>query len=201
MSARRLPSSKLNAKSRIVHGVELVDCEQDAVQQVQHRTTGKKRSIPNDLQSTLFHEKVYEFRRRYPHVFIDQAPVFRWLVQFPNGSTMRYRTARELRDATGLSRAAFENLANGILPQQGEEENYPQIHAIFQTWNEAALPDSTAARQAYRGNGHSWATRPASHAGCVLGKSISERADCGRENGKALSKERSRVRTTNFIAV
>jgi hypothetical protein len=150
MSARRLPSSKLNAKSRIVHGVELVDCEQDAVQQVQHRTTGKKRSIPNDLQSTLFHEKVYEFRRRYPHVFIDQAPVFRWLVQFPNGSTMRYRTARELRDATGLSRAAFENLANGILPQQGEEENYPQIHAIFQTWNEAALPDSTAARQAYR---------------------------------------------------
>jgi hypothetical protein len=106
--------------------------------------------IPADLKSISFVDKAHEYQLKYPRHFIRTAPLFRWLVQFPDGATRRYVTALELKSDIGLGRAAFENLASGILPQHGKSECFPEIFPIFQTWDGFELPDSSVARQRYR---------------------------------------------------
>jgi hypothetical protein len=106
---------------------------------------------PHDLTGNTFVERVRAFTSKYStRVHLTLAPVFKFLVVHPNGTTRRYRSAIEARSSECWSRREMEAFVSGLVPNGWREEDCPVITTVSQTWDEKTLPTGSYPRQLYR---------------------------------------------------
>jgi hypothetical protein len=112
--------------------------------------------LVRDVTGSSFPELVRNFTRKYSdvrdlgRVHVTLAPVFKYQVVHPNGTTRRYRSAIEARSSEGWSRREMETFMDGLVPGDWREGHCPTITKISQAWDEKTLPPGSYARQLYR---------------------------------------------------